>query len=163
MNNKALLFFLVTNLLLFTSYSQDVDQSVIATDGGHAVNNQFTVTYTIGEIVTEYYRDSIQNVDLTQGFNQSYISIVSVEDHVFDFEIDVFPNPAIDFLNVSLKSPIDNLEFRLFDLAGKLLKEKEIYQNEFRIGFTEYPAGTYLLVFSNKKTNIKTLKVQKSY
>ena len=163
MNNKFAVFLLLTNLFLLPTYSQDVNQYVTATDGGYAVNNQFSVTYTIGEIVTEYYKDSIQNIDLTQGFNQSYISIVSVEDHLVDMEINVFPNPAIDFLNVSLNQSIDDLELKLFDINGKILKQELILENDFKIGFTDLPVGTYLLVFSNDITRIKTLKVQKSY
>ena len=70
--------------------AQDLDHHVIATDGAYAENNQFSISYTIGEVVTEFSRDTVNNVDLAQGFQQSYISIVSVEDHVFDIEIDVY-------------------------------------------------------------------------
>ena len=66
------------------SYSQDLDHFVIGTDGGHAKNNQFSLSYTIGEVVTDLGRDTINNTDLAQGFQQSFISIVSVEDHDID-------------------------------------------------------------------------------
>ena len=163
MKIKILLFFLLIVFSLIPIFSQDVNQFVIGSDGDYAENNKFSITYTIGEVVTEFGRDSSINIDLTQGFNQSYISIVSVEDHIVDMEINVFPNPAIDFLNVSLKQSIDDLELKLYDINGKILKQELIVENDFKIGFTELPVGTYLLVFSNDTTRIKTLKVQKSY
>ena len=58
------------------SYSR-LDHFVIGSDGGHAGNNQFSLSYTIGEVVTEFGRDTANN-GLTQGFQQSYLSIVSV-------------------------------------------------------------------------------------
>ena len=56
------------------SYSQDLDHFVIGTDGGYAGNNQFSLSYTIGEVVTDLGRDTSNNVDLTQGFQQSYLA-----------------------------------------------------------------------------------------
>ena len=88
------------------SYTQDLDHFVIGSDGGHAGNNQFSLSYTIGEVVTEFGRDTANNADLTQGFQQSYLSIVSVEDYDLDIDISIYPNPAIDQLNVRI-SDID--------------------------------------------------------
>ena len=84
------------------SYSQDLDHFVIGTDGGYAGNNQFSISYTIGEIVTELGNDPVNNIDLTQGFQQAYISIVSTENHIPNIDISVFPNPAVNYLNVNI-------------------------------------------------------------
>ena len=44
---------------------------------------QFSLSYTIGEVVTDLGRDTINNADLTQGFQQSYHIYFSVEDQGF--------------------------------------------------------------------------------
>ena len=155
-------------LILFIVFSthvtaQDLDHYVIGSDGGHSRNNQFSLDYTIGEVVTDFSRDTANNVDLAQGFQQSYLSIVSVEDHVFDIEIAVYPNPAIDHLNVSLLLGDKEMRYSLFDIGGKLIRQERILSDNFQIGFSTLSTGSYVLVFTNKEQRIKTLQVQKSH
>ena len=145
------------------SYSQDLDHFVIGTDGGYARNNQFSLSYTIGEVVTELGRDTLNNVDLTQGFQQSYISIVSVEDHDLDIDIMIYPNPAVDYLNVMV-SDIDKANnYFMYDMSGKLIRQERINDKEFKIGFNTLSTGNYILVFTDEERRLKTIKVQKSH
>ena len=155
-------------LILFFSFSiqiiaQDLDHYVIGSDGGHSRNNQFSLDYTIGEVVTEFGEDTLNNVHLTQGFQQTMLAIVSVEEHVQDIEIDVYPNPAVDYLNVSIPTLQEDMQFALFDMQGKLIEQQKINNQAFTIGFSNMSTGNYLLVFSNKDQRIKTLQVQKSH
>ena len=158
-------FFLSIILLTLSGFNlaQDLDHHVIATDGAYAENNQFSISYTIGEVVTDFSRDTANNVDLAQGFQQSYLSIVSVEDHVFDIEIAVYPNPAIDHLNVSLTLGDKDMRYSLFDIGGKLIRQERILSDNFQIGFSTLSTGSYVLVFTNKEQRVKTLQVQKSH
>ena len=155
-------------LILFIAFStqttaQDLDHYVIGSDGGHSRNNQFSLDYTIGEVVTEFGEDTLNNVHLTQGFQQTMLAIVSVEEHVQDIEIDVYPNPAVDYLNVSIPTLQEDMQFALFDMQGKLIEQQKINSQAFTIGFSNMSTGNYLLVFSNKDQRIKTLQVQKSH
>ena len=145
------------------SYTQDLDHFVVGTDGGFAVNNQFSLSYTVGEIVTDLARDTVNNIDLTQGFHQSYISIVSVEDHDFDVDISIFPNPAVDFLNVKISDVNKANKLSMYDVSGKLLSQQQIYNNEFKISFSRVSTGNYILVFTKDDNKIKTIKVHKSH
>ena len=145
------------------SYTQDLDHFVVGTDGGFVVNNQFSLSYTVGEIVTDLARDTVNNIDLTQGFHQSYISIVSVEDHDFDVDISIFPNPAVDFLNVKISDINKANKLSMYDVSGKLLSQQQIYNNEFKISFSRVSTGNYILVFTKDDNKIKTIKVQKSH
>ena len=153
-------------LIIFFStsfYSQDLDHFVIGTDGGYARNNQFSLSYTIGEVVTDLGRDTVNNVDLTQGFQQSYISIVSVEDHDLDIDIMIYPNPAVDYLNVVV-SDIDKANnYFMYDMSGKLIRQERINDKEFKIGFSALSTGNYMLVFTDEERKLKTIKVQKSH
>ena len=153
---------LVVLFFSFKIFSQDLDHHVIATDGAYAENNQFSISYTIGEVVTEFGEDTLNNVHLTQGFQQTMLAIVSVEEHVLDIEIDVYPNPAVDYLNVSIPTLQEDMQFALFDMQGKLIEQQKINSQAFTIGFSNMSTGNYLLVFSNKDQRIKTLQVQKS-
>ena len=156
--------FLIVNILFaFSFYSQNLDHFVIGTDGGYAGNNQFSLSYTIGEIVTELGNDTVNNIDLTQGFQQAYISIVSTENHIADIDISVFPNPAVNYLNVNISNLGKVKTYALFDMSGKLLLQQEIISNQFEISFSNFSSGNYLLIFKNDQQKLKTLKVQKSH
>ena len=156
--------FLIVNILFtFSLYSQNLDHFVIGTDGGYAGNNQFSLSYTIGEIVTELGNDPINNIDLTQGFQQSYISIVSTENHIAEIDIAVFPNPAVNYLNVNISDLSKVKTYAMYDMSGKLLLQKEIISNQFEISFSNLSSGNYLLIFQNEQQKLKTLKVQKSH
>ena len=158
------IIFLITNILLaFSFYSQNLDHFVIGTDGGYAGNNQFSLSYTIGEIVTELGNDNVNNIDLTQGFQQAYISIVSTENHIADIDISVFPNPAVNYLNVNISDLSKVKTYAMYDMSGKLLLQQEIISNQFEIGFSNFSSGNYLLIFKNDQQKLKTLKVQKSH
>ena len=150
-------------IIVGISYSQDLDHFVIGTDGGYARNNQFSLSYTIGEVVTDLGRDTVNNVDLTQGFQQSYISIVSVEDYDLDIDIMIYPNPAVDYLNVMV-SDIDKANnYFMYDMSGKLIRQEIINDKEFKIGFNTLSTGNYMLVFTDNDRRLKTIKVQKSH
>ena len=145
------------------SYSQDLDHFVIGTDGGHAKNNQFSLSYTIGEVVTDLGRDTINNTDLAQGFQQSFISIVSVENHDFDIDISIYPNPAVEYLNVRISNVDKANSYSMYDISGKLIRQESIRTKEFKIGFGGLSTGNYLLVFNDRERRLKTIKVQKSH
>ena len=156
--------FLIVNVLFtFSFYSQNLDHFVIGTDGGYTGNNQFSLSYTIGEIVTELGNDPVNNIDLTQGFQQAYISIVSTENHIADIDISVFPNPAVNYLNVNISDLGKVKTYALFDMSGKLLLQQEVISNQFEISFSNFSSGNYLLIFKNDQQKLKTLKVQKSH
>ena len=156
--------FLIANILFaFSLYSQNLDHFVIGTDGGFAGNNQFSLSYTIGEIVTELGNDPVNNIDLTQGFQQAYISIVSTENHIADIDISVFPNPAVNYLNVNISDLSKVKTYAMYDMSGKLLLQQEIISNQFEISFSNFSSGNYLLIFKNDQQKLKTLKVQKSH
>ena len=155
--------FILIFLFSISVTSQDLDHYVIGSDGGHSRNNQFSLDYTIGEVITEFGEDTLNNVHLTQGFQQTMLAIVSVEDHLQDIEIDVYPNPAVDYLNISIPALQEDMQFALFDMQGKLIEKQKIDSKKFTIGFSNMSTGNYLLVFSNKDQRIKTLQVQKSH
>ena len=81
---------------------------------------------------------------------------------MIDIEINVYPNPAVDFLNVQIGDLTDVENYSLFDISGKLIENKPISSKQFKIGFQQVSMGTYFIIFSNKEKKLKTLKVLKS-
>ena len=63
-----------------------------------------------------------------------------------EFEVYVWPNPAVDQIHVGLQYLMPDLSLEIYDLKG--VKWKEIHgvqQNPFSLSTKELPAGTYVL------------------
>jgi hypothetical protein len=75
-----------------------------------------------------------------------------------DFNINIYPNPVVDYLNINAS---ENYNLRIFNNSGLMLYGGTTNQNKV-IDFTNYPAGFYLIEIRNLKTGVaKMLKVMK--
>lgn len=74
----------------------------------------------------------------------------SVDVQNFDIEdISIYPNPASDYLKISLGDQIQNVELQIFDLNGKMLK-RETIAGETVIDLQGFAEGTYFFVFQSE-------------
>lgn len=63
------------------------------------------------------------------------------------YAIHLSPNPTTDILNIRLDIPslTDDLEFRLFNLAGKNVLTGKIEDNNHQLNLSAFPKGAYML------------------
>ncbi|TXB66995.1 T9SS type A sorting domain-containing protein [Vicingus serpentipes] len=134
-------------------------QEVISTQGDSYSNGGNSIDFTIGEPVTETVSDGTN--DLTQGFHQTNLTITLVEDLDLDFSVEVYPNPATDFINLSLEN-YNGFTLHLFDVTGKILNQSTLKSPKTSVNVSEYPKGMYLLTLTNQKDKkIKTYQIIK--
>jgi len=77
-----------------------------------------------------------------------------------EIEISVYPNPAFDYVTVSMTNTIFDA-IKLYDLSGKVLYQKSDVTNTVQIDVSDYPAGTYLIeVIYGEKRVVKKLVVE---
>ncbi len=134
-----------------SSNAQSLQPTVIASDGEYYTSSSGSVSWTLGEVITETY--SAGNNILTQGFQQPKSGLVGVwnikhtESSVF-----IYPNPTRGnvFIDMS-KLPADEYTIELFDGIGK-----KIFSGVANAGGTAYPlwvgdqaTGIYLLSISS--------------
>ncbi|MFO8067789.1 MAG: T9SS type A sorting domain-containing protein [Bacteroidales bacterium] len=165
MKTKVLLSFIIA-IISFPLFSQNNQQEVISTGGNHFESEDLSVTFTVGETFVEtlYSNEYI----LTQGFHQTKLTIVNIEDAPeLYFNITAFPNPTNDFVNVKIEghdASIDNkskLHYSIFDMNGKLIVSNVINEKSFRINFSNLKPTTYFIkIFENNK-EMKTFKIIK--
>lgn len=153
-------------LLLFACFSfnyiaaQTLAPDVITTSGTSFNNGGSQLDWTLGEPVTATYNSS-GNM-LTQGFHQPNLLITSVENQETAYSVDVFPNPAIDYVQLQFKNLKEELLIELFAADGKLLESKQTI-TDIQFSMINYPAGAYLLSVKSGQSKIKTYKVIKSH
>ncbi len=143
---------------------QSLDREVIAAAGDYFVTPALSVSWTLGEPVTETVSNEFMM--LTQGFQQGEkITLTTIKDPLARlFDIKVFPNPTSDVVNISINSEKDEiLTVQIYSLTGeKVLSEKTSDKN-IRLNLSDLAAANYLL--SVRKLNgelITTYSINKT-
>lgn len=142
--------------------SQILSPEVLVSSGDYFVNVNNSISWTIGECVTETF--SNVNNKLTQGFQQSKYIITFVEENTNGaLSVFVYPNPASAFINISTESKEQRkMKVELFDISGKLI-HFETFQNNVQLNISEYSNSVYILKVNDENNSlIKTFKLQKT-
>lgn len=139
-------------------------QETTSATGGEASGSGGSSSYTIGQII--YTTNSDTSFSISQGVQQAYeILNYSGIDEVYGIQLSfsVYPNPTLDMLTLK----VDNLEnaklnYLLYDLNGKQLKEEKMTQSETQISMLNYPTGNYFLKVVNGNLEVKTFQIIKN-
>ena len=77
--------------------------------------------------------------------------------------LNVYPNPVIDYLILSLGVVYDMADYTamLIDIKGNLLQNYRITESETRIQMSSLPAGNYFLRVEKDGRVLKTFKILK--
>ena len=105
--------------------AQSISPEVIASSGEHFEAGNAQLSWTIGEPMIETYTAG-SNM-LTQGFHQTELMITSIEEeNTPNLQVDVYPNPVRENVNIDLKGNEEELQMDLYDMKGKQLINKQI-------------------------------------
>lgn len=162
MRNKRLK--LSTLLLLLPGLTGLLAQDAIPATGGEASGSGGSASYSAGQVV--YTTTTGTNGSVAQGVQQPFeISVVSVIEEAtgIDLMVSAYPNPANDFLILSIDDlEISNLSYQLYDMNGKLLKNRKIEGNRTRIVMNNLVPAIYFLKVADEKKEVKTYKIVKN-
>lgn len=149
--------------VIAVAQGQSVTPEVTASAGTHFSASNIQVSWTIGEPLTATLSNS--NNKITQGFHQALLMATSIEEQSLNgVNIDVYPNPAIDILNINVQNYLGELQLELFDMEGKLLQNQQVYasQENIQVNMGGYARAHYLLRIYSKDGNINyTYKIVK--
>lgn len=157
MKTQIIAFLFLLPALVFAQNSQEI----ISSSGGFGEGTNSSVSYTIGDIVTETSSDE----SLTQGFQQPNISVTEIVEAPFkEISVSVFPNPSVDFVNVKLSNSETEMIVELVDSKGAMIEiqliPKDQAQTQFYLG--DLSNGTYYLkTISKNKKYYKSFRIEK--
>lgn len=164
---KKILLSILLIISIEIAYCQSISREVNASVGEFFINSNSSISWTLGEIITETFVTD-DNI-LTQGFQQSLLYVFGIDENADSiFNINIYPNPTNSILNINIDSKIKTtLNLKLFDVHGNCLLDKEISGNKNfyeKINFSNYRNSMYLLkIFSSKNKFVKSFKIQKVY
>jgi hypothetical protein len=154
-------------LLVFLFYvtTGKAQQATIASSG-IATGSGGTAAYSIGQVT--YTTNTSPTRSLVQGVQQPVeISLVlGVEDNLISLNMQAYPNPTSNYLtlNISFLSSLSNesMNYKLFDITGKLIKNKKITSAAEIISLENLSSATYFLKVENNNQELKTFKIIKN-
>jgi hypothetical protein len=147
-------------LLLMLCVSSLQAQQVVATQGGSFSNSGGSISFTIGEGVAQTLAGDTKT--LTQGFQQSTISVFMMSEPDQDPAITVYPNPVTQFLILKIvREDLVDLQYEVFDINGIMLIRKMVEAPETTIDLKQLPGGMYIIRIREGLTEIKSFKIIK--
>lgn len=103
-----------------------------------------TLDFTVGETLTTEVNKGAAS--LSQGFQQVLVEKIALDASEIETaqiaHLEVFPNPARDFLQINTDTP---LQTSLFDLTGRQVLQQTNIENSAQLNISAIPAGTYVL------------------
>jgi hypothetical protein len=149
MNKHQTVITVILGCCLQITLAQSISPSVISTAGGLASNGGGSLSYTVGEMaMIETF--SAKAHFLTQGFQQPWDFITTVDDPSSSIGIGVYPNPASGFFYVQLQSNLfTKAQLSMTDVLGSQvyfdIAEISSAVLVHQISTTHLPAGIYVL------------------
>ncbi len=103
--------------------------------------------YSSSDTLENYLSSFSNSFNLVEFVCFNY-QITSVKNKIKEISIAIYPNPISDYLNIELKNIKSNIQFKLIDFKGKVIKESIIKKNGF-ITFNELKLakGIYVAQF----------------
>jgi hypothetical protein len=108
-----------------------------------------------------YINDIFDNLSVAKKDTFRTDPKLAVRKHKFNFNINVFPNPFSDKLNITSEKILDNVTVQLISLTGEIVKERTLNAvTQLSLHTGNIPDGTYLLRVLTSE-GYKTLKLSK--
>jgi hypothetical protein len=148
---KYLIFGVLFMFLRLSCGAQSV-QGVITSAGGQSVVDDLSLNWTLGETITPTFISG--SLILTHGLQQQLILTTVEEKFILPGTVKVFPNPAGEYLNIKLETPVDDeIVLYLLDDQGRQIKREIIGSSvsEKQISLQDIPAGLYYIQLTRGK------------
>ncbi len=147
--------------LLLTFFSFDITaQEVITTSGEFGANSEGSLSWTLGEIVTE--TASTTSHHLTQGFQQIQEGYLGLPDESISNEFLIYPNPFNLEVNVVSNNNFGNYTLTIFDYQTKVVLQKDINFSsacrQMSIDLSMLSAGFYYVELMTSSSHKQILK-----
>lgn len=137
-------------------------QQAVLTSGGDNVASNGSISFSVGQVV--FSTDSNNYISIEQGIQHSsdLFVVTAIQNILADnIFITVFPNPACDFIMLNLSLPLDDLEYKLFDLNGNIVLAGLQKKSLNCISLANLAPSVYFLKVFRHNNEIQTFKVLK--
>ncbi len=155
-------YFLLSLMVIISTLIQAQKNTVAA--GGTASGSGGSATYSIGQI--DYENLSGTNGNVSQGVQQAYeIYSVSVNELAPAFDVQLFPNPTNDYINLSIGAfeLHKKWNYTLTDAQGKIIYRENISESIVQINMLPLAPAAYFLNINTGNSLLQTFKIIRNH
>lgn len=149
-------------LLLYVPLMAQVTQerTVVASGGDQMNSGSLSLSWTLGEAMTETYTAS--GIVVSQGFQQEGLNTTGTHDARLPFDVAVFPNPTAAAVYVTAETTLP-ITAELVATDGRVLQQRtlDFAAGKATISLADLPAATYYLKLKAETDSFTTFKIQK--
>ncbi|NOT38335.1 MAG: T9SS type A sorting domain-containing protein [Saprospiraceae bacterium] len=125
--------------------------------GGDVSNISGSISSSMGQVASATINNKTHII--TQGIQQTYLTMSGINNFKPDLTINLFPNPGNEFLYLQSDDPQRNeFQYSLYDIYGQLLNTKLKISNNNEIDISRLVNGVYTLNIRFKNELVKTIK-----
>ncbi len=139
-------------------------QEAVPATGGDASGSEGSVNYTVGQVVYQTLTGTTGSV--AEGIQQPYeiLEITAIEEAKgIELSASVYPNPVTNHLVLTVEDPeLSTMDFRLFDMHGKLLQSEKITEKQTTIAMGNLVPATYIIKVKQSNKELKTFQIIKT-
>lgn len=151
----------LTLLVVSLLYSYSFGQQSVNSSGGDVISSaQGTVSFSVGQIATNYIETG---ASINEGVQQPYefFSVLSIDQPGEKTLLGVFPNPTEGIIYLKSEDVI-NATIEMYDESGRLVlnEEKQVIQNS-QLDLTAFARGVYTIKVSSD-ASVQTIKIIKN-
>lgn len=148
-------------LSLFLSGISVSAQETVDASGGEGQGSEGTVSYSVGQVMfSTYVSDSTEISEGVQKAYEIYVDEIPTTPTP-NISLSVFPNPTTSNVTLQMENSDKDLEYYIYDLAGKNIGEGKLQNGENFIETNDLAASTYIITVIIDKNRIKLFKLVK--
>ena len=146
---KTIISILALLIISLSISAQTAVKKDCISSGGNVVTNGNTkIIYTVGEFAVQ--ENTQGTVHISEGFiNPDLLIATGLANYsVGHFDVNIFPNPARDYVNVKFSKSC-KYNINLYDVDGKIIHQYSSESNRQRINLGNLSNGEYMLLVKN--------------
>jgi hypothetical protein len=133
--------------------------------GEYRINFQYPgypmdeTSYTTINIGTAFESQAMVEANVVDGkINVRKLVITGLYEEE-NYHADVFPNPAVDFIQLQFPGEASGRFITVSDMQGKIMHRIKAEEKDASVNVRSLPKGIYILNINEKGINVKTMKV----
>lgn len=148
-------------------FAQSLERQVLGSTGGTASAGSVIVTSTVGEMAVTTATSS--SIILSEGYQQSSSSIVSIDELTIQADYKLFPNPTTNIATLAITTENVNstATVQVYSLMGQLISTQYLslssgVESTLQLDVSNQAAGAYFVKITDSSSALsKTIRLIK--
>ena len=151
----ASLTFLIVGIFSKTQ-AQSLQRQGIGSAGSYVYAEGTLIQQTVGQPYSTNTRYD-DNLTYRPGFQQPIFKVNLIRTTI---NLDVFPNPATNWVTLKSTKTLSDVKIQVVDIAGKLIVNQQVDEfNSYTINCEEWPNGIYVISVADNGNNSYSSKL----